>query len=189
LKYYELLKDPSMGAQTSAPIEVVVESQDSKKIDDISENVAKIMAFMESQLGKDNNPPPGYADTILNEEQIMNVVTMLLEFQNKYFSATPLSDELERRFVWNIPLNVYKAAMTAKTKEWPDCLNPLYWFYIFCTQEPGDMLGRFMITAVNSITDEEYECLSNQADEYDRIYSENDDSISDDSVIKTDESD
>ena len=56
MKYYELLKDPSMGAQTSAPIEVVVESQDSKKIDDISENVAKIMAFMESQLGKDNNP-------------------------------------------------------------------------------------------------------------------------------------
>lgn len=186
MKYYELLRDPSMGAKTSAPIEVITESPDSKKIDDISENVAKIMAFMESQRNKNNDPPPGYDNTILNEKQIPDVLSMLLGFQKKYFSTTPLAKELEQKFVWNIPLNVYKAATKAKDKGWPDCLNPLYWFYIFCTKEPGDMLGRFMITAVTSISDEDYDLLEAHAKEYDKVYLINDDSISDDS--ETDES-
>lgn len=179
LKYLDAFTNPSMGAKTSAPIEKQIIVDDSNKMDDISSSLSKIMAFMESHMNTENEIPPGYDNTILNEKQTTDVVTMLLEFQDKYFSATPLSDKLERRFVWNIPLNVYKAAMLARDKEWPDCLNPLYWFYIFCTAEPGDMLGRFMITAVTSISDKEYDQLSAHADEYDELYSESDNSTVD----------
>ena len=41
-----------------------------------------------------NAIPEGFNDTILDDEEVNNVLSMLLEFQEKYFSETPLADTL-----------------------------------------------------------------------------------------------
>ena len=169
MKYYDLLRT-SVGAKTSAPTEAGVDKNE--EIADIKDSLNKILAFMENQKSIDNDDHPEEPDeTALNEKEVENVLNMLLGFQEKYFDKTPISLELEFRFIWNIPRKIYDAAMKSKNKGWPDCTNPLYWFYIFCTSEPGDMLGRFMINAVNAIPDEEYEQLYQLAVQYDEAYS------------------
>ena len=119
-------------------------------------------------VNKSTPTPPGFDETILDDEEVNEVLSMLLEFQEKYFKDMPLADTLEQRFVWNLPKSIYKAAMRVKDFQLIDCLNPLYWFYIFCTADPWEMLPKFLITAVNAITDDEFDTIEKMADEYDK---------------------
>lgn len=180
MKYWELI---NVGVKTSTPTCVSEDDQSSsdetltkfhEKIDNdigkLDNNIDKILQYIKSMSEKDNSAPAGYDYTTLNDDEISNVLSMLIEFEEKYFSDTPLASELEQRFMWNIPKNVYKAAINVKDKGLPDALNPLYWFYILCAEEPADMIGKFIVTAVNSVTDEEYEVIEQHADDYDKTY-------------------
>lgn len=114
--------------------------------------------------------PIEYSNTILNDDEIANVVSMLTEFQEKYFGKVPLADKLEDKFIWNIPRPVYEAADRARVYGKPDSLNPIYWLYLCCTAEPEDMIGKFLITAINIIPDDEYAAIEKNADTYDEEY-------------------
>ena len=121
-------------------------------------------------------------NTNLDDEEINDVLSMLLEFQDKYFNDLPLSKDLCKKFMWNIPKEVYKAAVKA-TNYGYDFLNPLILFYAFCVDEPDFAIGKFMHTMLNAITDEDYKVIEAHASEYDFAYNEEDDDDVEDSDI------
>lgn len=167
MKYWELI---NVGGKTSAPTSAPQQAETPVVVDipdELSDNVKKIMAFMEEMKNKDNTAPVGYEDTTLNSDEIVDVVTMLLDFQEKYFKDVPLTDTLQKNFIWNIPREVYDAANKMRALGEPDCLNPIYWMYLTCLEDPGYMMAKFIVLAVNSVTDEEFERVSELADMYD----------------------
>ena len=121
-------------------------------------------------------------DTNLDDEEINDVLSMLLEFQDKYFTDIPLSRDLCKKFMWNIPKNVYKAAVKARNYGY-DFINPLILFYVFCVDEPDFAIGKFMHILLNAMTDEDYSVIESKASEYDFAYNEEDDDDVEDSDI------
>ena len=117
-------------------------------------------------------------DTNLDDEEINDVLSMLLEFQDKYFTDIPLSRDLCKKFMWNIPKNVYKAAVKARNYGY-DFINPLILFYVFCVDEPDFAIGKFMHILLNAMTDEDYSVIESKASEYDFAYNEGEDDCSD----------
>lgn len=112
--------------------------------------------------------PPEYDNNELDDDQIAEVLNTMLAFQDKYFSATPLNSELVEKFVWNIPKDIYK--MHLHVKDWlPDAMDPIYWFYLFCMKNPQEAMGKFLVQAINSVSDKEFEEISQNADEYDEM--------------------
>ena len=117
-------------------------------------------------------------DTNLDDEEINDVLSMLLEFQDKYFTDVPLSRDLCKKFMWNIPKNVYKAAVKARNYGY-DFINPLILFYVFCVDEPDFAIGKFMHILLNAMTDEDYSVIESKASEYDFAYNEGEDDYND----------
>ena len=112
--------------------------------------------------------PPEYENNELDDDQIAEVLNTMLAFQDKYFSATPLNSELVEKFVWNIPKDIYK--MHSHVKDWlPDAMDPIYWFYLFCMKNPQEAMGKFLVQAINSISDKDFDEISQNADEYDEM--------------------
>ena len=121
-----------------------------------------------------NAIPEGFNDTILDDEEVNNVLSMLLDFQEKYFSETPLADTLEKKFVWNIPKSIYNMANKIWQCGLPDGMNPIYWLYGLCLDDPETMLCKFLITAVNSIPEDEYAEIEKNAALYDELPTDDD---------------
>lgn len=113
--------------------------------------------------------PPEYENNELDDDQITEVLNTMLAFQDEYFSATPLNSELVEKFVWNIPKDVYKAHLYVKDHELPDAMDPIYWFYLFCMRNPQEAMGKFLVQAINSMSDTDFEEISQDADEYDEM--------------------
>ena len=139
---------------------------------ELNDKVNQMMAIMKELAERDNSAPANYESYALNDDEIANVLTWLLEFQEKYFPTTPLSETLHQDFMWNIPKEVYNAAVDAKAYEYPDALNPIFWLYICCTESPHDMIGEFVINAINSIDDEGEHMLADHASAYKKAYFE-----------------
>lgn len=98
--------------------------------------------------------PPIVANTTLNDDQINDVMSYLLELQDKYFADIPLSEELCKAFVWNIPVPVYERHYHCREYEKCDLSNPLFLFYIFCTENPYEDYDMFMGIVHDIILDE-----------------------------------
>jgi hypothetical protein len=113
--------------------------------------------------------PPEYENNELDDDQIAEVLNTMLAFQDEYFSATPLNSELVQKFVWNIPKDIYKAHSYVKDHELPDAMDPIYWFYLFCMKNPQEAMGKFIVQAINSMSDTDFEEISQDADEYDEM--------------------
>lgn len=113
--------------------------------------------------------PPEYENTELDDDQIAEVLNTMLKYQDEYFSATPLNSELIQPFVWNIPDDIFNAHVYVKDHCLPDALDPIYWFYLFCMKNPQEAMGKFLAQAMNSISDDDYEKITENADEYDEM--------------------
>lgn len=132
------------------------------------EQILDILKQNQSSVVSTNNIEE---DTNLDDEEINDVLSMLLEFQDKYFTDIPLSRDLCKKFMWNIPKNVYKAAVKARNYGY-DFINPLILFYVFCVDEPDFAIGKFMHILLNALTDEDYAVIESKASEYDFAYNE-----------------
>ena len=113
--------------------------------------------------------PPEYENTELNDDQIAEVLNTMLKYQDEYFSATPLNSELIQPFVWNIPKDIFDAHVYVKDHCLPDAMDPIYWFYLFCMKNPQEAMGKFIVQAINSMSDTDFEEISQDADEYDEM--------------------
>lgn len=128
-----------------------VSDNDHKLICDIYEKIMK--------SDKVEEAPVSVVDTILNDQQINDILSYLLMLQEKYFSDIPLSSELCKQFMWNIPLDIYELFRDAIDYDRPDYLNPITLFYYFCTKDANDHFSFFkFITRINELMndDEEY---------------------------------
>ena len=137
---------------------------------ELNDKVNQMMQIMKELAERNNSAPANFESYALKDDEISQVLTWLLNFQEKYFPNTPLSETLHQDFMWNIPKEVYDAAAAAEIYGYPDALNPIYWFYLFCTDCPHDMIGEFIMTAIDSISDEDSEVISKHAKEYRRAY-------------------
>lgn len=139
-----------------------------KKSDEVSTDLRSIREFLEELKTKNCEPPVGFEDNALNNDEIADVLEMIWEFHDKYFSETPLTEELSRIFMYNIPKNIYNAARTIRDHMEPDCLNPLYWFYLMNLADPEYMMAHFITVAISSISDKDYD----RVDELNLMYCE-----------------
>ena len=139
---------------------------------ELNDKVNQMMAIMKELAEKDNSAPANFDSYALNDDEIAQVLTWLLNYQEKYFPSTPLSETLHQDFMWNIPKEIYDAAYAAEMYGYPDVLNPIFWFYMFCLENPHDMIGEFIINAINTIDDDAESVLASHAKEYRRVYFE-----------------
>ena len=144
---------------------------------ELNDKVNQLIQCMKELAEKDNSAPINFDSYSLDDNEITQVLTWLLNYQEKYFPDTPLSETLQQNFMWNIPREIYDAACTAEDYCYPDALNPIFWFYMFCLENPHDMIGQFITKAINSITDEDILVIKNHAKEYRRVYFDEEDEV------------
>ena len=170
MHFSKLIKTPGV-VITQPPVKNDTTSDNGKAF----EQILDILKQNQNSVVSTNNVKE---DTNLDDEEINDVLSMLLEFQDKYFTDIPLSRDLCKKFMWNIPKNVYKAAVKARNYGY-DFINPLILFYVFCVDEPDFAIGKFMHILLNAMTDEDYSVIESKASEYDFAYNEGEDDYND----------
>ena len=105
--------------------------------------------------------------TNLDENEISDVLQCLLEYRDKYFSDIPLTNELDKKFMWNIPKSIYRSFKAVRNRgpEF-DIVNPMLLFYIFCTEDPGEAMPKFIETICGLIGPEEQNIIEQGSIEY-----------------------
>lgn len=150
-----------------------------EKLKNEEEELLALLRDMKDNLKVPENVSP---DTILNEDEVRNVMDILIQLQDELFVETPISPELVKQFVWNLPRPFYEMAMRNYKKKNPPCLNPLYWFYIFCIDlsdlNPIEQECAFADAVCTAATmeDDDFEMLADNAEKYR-------DTLSDDDLI------
>lgn len=124
-----------------------------KKI--ISEDVSSIIRDeLSSWLNKIPEAAPiGLEDTVLDDEEIGDITTIILEYKNKYFPDLVMSDIISKMFLWNIPRSVYDTARYMYERDESDYLNPLFWFVAFCVDLTPSKFCRVFLQAIDNLTE------------------------------------
>ena len=165
----EVIKEPEPEPVT--PTSVVVENAADK------EDVNSIMSLLTS-IKEQIKTPEGCEEpsTLLTEAEVENVLDILITLQDQIFFMTPLSPELVKAFVWNIPRGMYELAMRNYANNDIPALNPLYWFYMFCI-DTSDLLpeelkmtyAHVVATSIGSVTDEDFDKITELADQFETL--------------------
>lgn len=180
LKVYKSYEEMNVSNNVPEKVETpVVEEQPVKekivyvKDESTDKNVNSIMEMLTDIKNQIKVPSGTEPSTLLNEIEVEVVLNILLTLQDKCFSMTPLSPDLVKAFVWNIPRSMYDLAIENYENNGIPALNPLYWFYMFCidTTELSKAhiklaFAHAVTTAVGSITDEDFESMVSTADDY-----------------------
>lgn len=164
----EVIKEPDPVPVTPTP---VVENAADK------EDVNSIMSLLTS-IKEQIKTPEGCEEpsTLLTEAEVENVLDILITLQDQIFFMTPLSPELVKAFVWNIPRGMYELAMRNYANNDIPALNPLYWFYMFCI-DTSDLLpeelkmtyAHVVATSIGSVTDEDFDKITELADQFETL--------------------
>lgn len=165
----EVIKEPEQVPIIPTP--VVVENAANK------EDVNSIMSLLTS-IKEQIKTPEGCEEpsTLLTEAEVENVLDILITLQDQIFFMTPLSPELVKAFVWNIPRGMYELAMRNYANNDIPALNPLYWFYMFCI-DTSDLLpeelkmtyAHVVATSIGSVTDEDFDKITELADQFETL--------------------
>lgn len=159
--------------------------------DDVNENsVNKIISIMKDYARNNSGVAPSHVEnTNLDDNEINEVLSYLLYLQEKYFKDLPLSSELCKQFMWNIPKNVYKSFKECMEYGEPDILNPMMSLYIFCVDEPRFSVGKFIDTLYNLIGPDELDLIEEKVNEYNEYFNDNeeDDDEEDIPVVEMEE--
>lgn len=141
------------------------------------EDVNSIMSLLTS-IKEQIKTPEGCEEssTLLTEAEVENVLDILITLQDQIFFMTPLSPELVKAFVWNIPRGMYELAMRNYANNDIPALNPLYWFYMFCI-DTSDLLpeelkmtyAHVVATSIGSVTDEDFDKITELADQFETL--------------------
>lgn len=167
MHYSKLLKGFSDAACATASETTV------KTADEVSADFAQMFKEFTERF-KPCEAPADVEDTNLDDEAINDVLSRLLDLQEKYFPDIPLSNELCKKFMWNIPRHVYEASKRVQLYGEPDVLDPIFFFYIFCVGELDTMtLGKFVCTVLNSVDEDDYVHITTLNGEYDNCLKEN----------------
>lgn len=155
MKYWELLNITG-GIQTSVP---PTADKSHPSLEAILEEMKNIAKSSQQQIPKE------LESTELNDDQAADVLSTLLRYQKEYFPLIPLREDMIKSFIYNIPKEVYDSHTKRELYMMPDCLDPLFWFYICCVDEPLYSIGTFLRIALELIrTNESWESEINRLD-------------------------
>ena len=112
MNYEKLLKVPNK-KYTKSTDTVIDQQYHPFSLDDTAKQIIDKMYSLMSEHKKENAPPE-VEHTVLNDNEIADVLSYLLELQEKYFNDIPLSKDLCKQFMWNIPKEAYKAFREAR---------------------------------------------------------------------------
>lgn len=88
--------------------------------------------------------PDVLKNALLTQYDVDDMLLQLRDFEEKYFSDVPMSRMLEPQFAFNVPKTVVDAMRCAKRDDVPDVLNPLLLMYLFFTDDPYLVIGRYL---------------------------------------------
>lgn len=177
MKLYEVLK---VGAQTSAPTSVSEVDEDAQKLDELNMNVSEIKYLLNDIItNASTSNSSSVKKSTLTDTEVSEVLTMLEEFNNKYFQNIPLTERFTANFLWNIPRKVYDAAIKAQVRNKPVYFNPIFWFYIMCLDEPEDMIAPFVYEVIENLNkdDSALDEINKATNDYISTYLEDDNPI------------
>lgn len=138
---------------------------DDKPIKEINNKIDELTNFMKSNISM-IKAPEDFEDTILNDNEINEVLSELLRIQNEVFPYMPMRQDLVKKFMWNIPREVYNAWKDYVDYDLPLATNPLLYFYLFCVDEPACGIFYFVREIMASIDDDTHEYIMNNAEKY-----------------------
>lgn len=154
MKYWELLNITG-STQTS----VLPPDESNSSLKAILEEMKNIAKNTQQQIPKE------FESTELDDDQAAEVLSTLLRYQKDYFSMVPLREDMIKSFIYNIPKEVYASHAKREGYMMPDCLDPLFWFYVCCVDEPLYSIGTFLRIALENIrTNESWESEINRLD-------------------------
>lgn len=136
-----------------------------KPINEINNKIDELANFMKSNISM-IKAPEDFEDTILNDDEINEVLSELLRIQNDVFPKMPMRKDLVKKFMWNIPREVYNAWKDYVDYGEPLATNPLVYFYLFCVSEPACGIFYFVREIMASIDDDTHEYIMNNAERY-----------------------
>lgn len=174
MKLYEVLK---VGVKTSTPTSETEVNEDTQKLDELNMNVSEIKYLLNDIItNASTSNSSSVKKSTLTDTEVSEVLTMLEEFNNKYFQNIPLTERFTANFLWNIPRKVYDAAIKAQVKNKPVYFNPIFWFYIMCLDEPEDMIAPFVYEVIENLNkdDSALDEINKATSEYIDIYLNND---------------
>lgn len=100
-----------------------------KKIDDLKKYTSEHV----------QEPPMQDADQLDGKEARL-VMDYLFDLEKEYFSDIPLSTDIVKNFVYNIPKNVYNVFEEMMLKEATDIFNPMLMLYPFFMEDPENIV-------------------------------------------------
>lgn len=160
-------KDPSTYQQPviEKPVEKHVE--DTRKEDE--EEMLSLLREIKEKINVPENVDPS---TILNEKEANALLDILIMLEKNVFTETPLSRDLVTQFIWNLPRPFYEMAMRNFKQNKPPCMNPMYWFYMFCIDLDGlnprmqDNAFADAVCTAASMEDDDFAMLVDNATKY-----------------------
>lgn len=170
MKYYSMIDVGSHTTDITPVVQPTVTpvEQPVQIPNNLDSRLNEIMEFI-----KNGNPNTTAPDSIehsqMDDKQAGEIMSTLLEYQDEYFDAVPLSKDLIQPFVWNLPPEVYNAHIDAKDLEYPVVMDPLFWFYIFCMANPKEAMAKYITLAFNALDDSDTAVIEEKADEYDNM--------------------
>lgn len=169
MKYYTMIDVGSHTAGIEPAVQTTVTpvEQPVQIPNNLDSRLDEIMEFIKN--GNPNNAPDSIEHSQMNDNQAGEIMSTLLKYQDEYFSEVPLSKDLIQPFVWNLPPEVYNAHIDAKDLEYPVVMDPLFWFYIFCMNNPKEAMAKFITLAFNALDNEDAGKIEEMADEYDNM--------------------
>lgn len=91
--------------------------------------------------------PNVLAETILNDDEVDDILGYILQFRDEYFPNIPLSPDIVKQFLWNAPRDIVRGMRNAQTHpDQPDILNPVMFLYPLLMKDPYGAIGLYWDT-------------------------------------------
>jgi len=103
---------------------------------------AKLQAELSAKPKEVEVPTQTY---LRDETEVNEIVTILDDFGEKYFSDIPIGD-IPGPMLFNIPNTLLKSIrfVWERRDVYPDILNPAMMLYLLCTPDPAAAIGRYL---------------------------------------------
>ena len=180
-----------MVLETSHDVEDADMVTDTKEpIIDNDKLLASIFTYNSNEIAVNENPVPITTETIetstadeteqkpqynLTAEELENVINTINRYEETYFKDMIPAYNFSKKFLMNIPREVYIAHINAVDKyEYPDIMDPLFYLYILISKFPGDGIGKFISILIDSMqkNPEWHDIVTKSADEYEEYIKE-----------------
>lgn len=182
MKYWEVIR---VGAKTSAPTQPVMAIDPYKETKETIEDLCDQVQSMISQL-KNNKATPMSTDTTLDDDDLRTVISTVCEYHDKYFPTIEMKSTLDPAFMYNIPKNIFNASRMMRAREYPDVIDPLFWFFIFMVADVDqETMSKILMSAVDlMISNGTREFITVNSESYDEYFKDLTDDEPDDGTTE-----